>query len=71
MDCLFSSCLHQARLVSCYMISRLVLRICFRLVGSNSNCFIGNVTVLFTIEDFDLSIYMFVEEVRSNVMLCV
>ncbi|KAG6794182.1 hypothetical protein POTOM_003420 [Populus tomentosa] len=24
--------------VSCYMISRLVLRICFRLVGNNSNC---------------------------------
>uniref|UniRef100_A0A2K1R837 Uncharacterized protein n=1 Tax=Populus trichocarpa TaxID=3694 RepID=A0A2K1R837_POPTR len=42
MECLCSSCLHQARLVSCYMISRLVLRICFRLVGSNSYCFIGN-----------------------------
>uniref|UniRef100_A0A3N7EF25 Uncharacterized protein n=1 Tax=Populus trichocarpa TaxID=3694 RepID=A0A3N7EF25_POPTR len=46
------SCPNQARLVSCYMISRLVLRICFRLVGSNSNCFIGNGNT----EDFDLSI---------------
>jgi len=42
-----------------------VLRICFRLVGNNS---IGNiVTVLFTIEDFDLSIYVFAEEVRRIV----